>query len=115
MTKETSKNASTRKKAAPAPKEPALKEHALSYENYMVSQLASISAELNNVQNGISDIKTDLADFKKDVKADFSANNARLTTLEAEVKSRPTFMQMITTFALINGILAGLIISIIKL
>lgn len=105
MTKETSKNTSSRKKAAPAPKEPALKEHALSYENYMVSQLASIAADLNNVKENLSDLKSDVSDLKKDVtelKSSVKATDAKLETLE---KHLPTIWQILGAFALFSGVI----------
>ena len=105
MTKETSKNTSTRKKASPAPKEPALKEHALSYENYMVSQLASISAELSNVQSGIADVKVSVSKLDErtlGVEKKIANFEGKINTLE---KHLPTIWQILGAFALFSGVI----------
>ena len=105
MTKETSKNTSTRKKAAPAPKEPALKEHALSYENYMVSQLASISAEIKTLRENQIEMKSDISDLKVSA----NATNTKIEKLDTKVttleKHLPTIWQILGAFALFSGVI----------
>ena len=105
MTKETSKNTSTRKKA-PVKGDILAQEHGFSEsgQTFIISQLASLTTEMRSVRETQTELKTEL-----------SAVNTRLTTIETEVKSRPTFMQMITSFGLISGLFAGLIIAFVKL
>ena len=76
MTKETSKNASSRKKA-PVKGDVLAQEHGFSEsgQTFIISQLTRISADLNNFQTSItkeldefkSDTKTDIASIKNDI------------------------------------------------
>jgi len=114
MTKETSKNTSTRKKA-PVKGDILAQEHGFSEsgQTFIISQLTRISADLNNFQSSItkeldefkSDTKADLAEIKKDVgdlKSNQKATDTKLETLE---KHLPTIWQILGAFALFSGVI----------
>ena len=113
MTKETSKNTSTRKKA-PVKGDVLAQEHGFSEsgQTFIISQLTRISADLNNFQTSIT---KELDEFKSDTKTDIASIKNDITELKSEVKARPTFMQMLTISLVVFGAYSGVMAFILKL
>lgn len=110
MTKETSKNASTRRKA-PAKGDVLLEEHGFSEsgQTFIITQLTRISADLNNFEKymskEISEMKSEVSDLKTNQNV-LATNIAKLETkVDTLEKHIPTIWQILGAFALFSGVI----------